>query len=164
MNSSWTAATSPPNPVRAMSVYGWSNHPAAATFMPAPRNTRSASSKTSSVSAPPRRSPVVEWEHPKPETVSPYAALKYEFVAGRSSVVWVMTGDRLQDPAAILRAVRQWSDLVHAPGELHRASAADSPRGRPQSRDPAIAGRGHDTPPRLGTQGKRRQPGRHGAG
>src|SRR3989441_5564178 len=108
------------------------------------------------------RSLVVEWEHPKPKTVSPYAALKYEFVVGRGSVVWIMTGDRLQDPAAILGAVRQRSDLVHAPGEFHRAGAANPPRDRPQSRDPAVAGGGHDTPPRLGTQGKRRQPGRHG--
>src|SRR3989454_3318086 len=74
-----------------------------------------------------RRSPVVEWEHPKPETVSPYAALKYEFVAGRGSVVWIMIGDRLQNPAAILPAVRPWSGLVHPPGRPHPASPADSP-------------------------------------
>src|SRR2546422_6113423 len=111
-----------------------------------------------------RRSPVVEWEHPQPETVSPYTALKYEFVAGRGSVVWIMTGDGLQAPAAILHAVRQGSDLVHAPGQFQRAGAADRSQGRPQSRDPAIAGGGHDASPCLGTQGKRRQPGRHGTG
>src|SRR2546426_12805036 len=61
-----------------------------------------------------RRSPVVEWEHPKPETVSPYAALKHEFVAGRSSIVRVMTRARLQKPAAILPAARPRAGVFHA--------------------------------------------------
>src|SRR2546422_8349222 len=76
-----------------------------------------------------RRSPVVEWEHPQPETVSPYTALKYEFVAGRGRVVLIMTGDRLQDPAPNPRAGRHWADIVHAPAELPRATPAACPPG-----------------------------------
>src|SRR5256712_12111061 len=80
-----------------------------------------------------RRSPVVEWEHPKPETVSPYAALKHEFVAGRNHDASFINGGRLQKPTTILPAARQMVVLFHTPREDHRAAAAVPPPLQPHA-------------------------------